>query len=66
MRRAIATKWSTRARAARPPRMRSPTCPIVLRLHPAIVIVEFGGNDGLRGLPVDQTRSNLGPGAHRA
>jgi acyl-CoA thioesterase-1 len=33
--------------------------PYVLRLHPAIVIVEFGGNDGLRGLPVDQTRANL-------
>lgn len=33
--------------------------PYVLHLHPAIVIVEFGGNDGLRGLPVDQTRSNL-------
>ena len=33
--------------------------PYVLRLHPAVVIVEFGGNDGLRGLPVDQTRSNL-------
>jgi acyl-CoA thioesterase-1 len=33
--------------------------PFVLRLHPAIVIVEFGGNDGLRGLPVDQSRSNL-------
>ncbi len=33
--------------------------PFVLRLRPAIVIVEFGGNDGLRGLPVDQTRSNL-------
>ncbi|MGO8933036.1 MAG: arylesterase [Terracidiphilus sp.] len=33
--------------------------PYVLRLRPAIVIVEFGGNDGLRGLPVDQTRSNL-------
>ena len=24
----------------------------VLRLHPAIVVVEFGGNDGLRGLPI--------------
>ncbi len=35
------------------------TLPSVLRLHPAIVIVEFGGNDGLRGLPVEQTRSNL-------
>jgi acyl-CoA thioesterase-1 len=31
----------------------------VLRQHPEIVVVEFGGNDGLRGLPVDQTRSNL-------
>ena len=25
-----------------------------------MVIVEFGGNDGLRGLPVATTRSNLG------
>lgn len=33
--------------------------PEVLRLHPAIVIVEFGGNDGLRGLPLTQTRRNL-------
>ena len=24
----------------------------MLRLHPAVVIVEFGGNDGLRGLPL--------------
>ncbi len=31
----------------------------VLGYHPAIVVVEFGGNDGLRGLPVDTTRSNL-------
>jgi acyl-CoA thioesterase-1 len=31
----------------------------ILRLHPEIVIVEFGGNDGLRGLPPDQTRRNL-------
>ncbi|HUX28807.1 MAG TPA: arylesterase [Terracidiphilus sp.] len=31
----------------------------VLRIHPAIVIVEFGGNDGLRGLPLTQTRRNL-------
>jgi acyl-CoA thioesterase-1 len=31
----------------------------VLRLHPAIVIVEFGGNDGLRGLPITDTRRNL-------
>lgn len=33
--------------------------PFVLRLDPEIVIVEFGGNDGPRGLPLDQTRSNL-------
>ncbi len=31
----------------------------VLALHPAVVIVEFGGNDGLRGLPVAETRNNL-------
>ncbi len=35
------------------------TVPSVLRLHPSVVIVEFGGNDGLRGLPLDQSRSNL-------
>jgi len=32
---------------------------VILALHPEIVIVEFGGNDGLRGLPPDQTRKNL-------
>jgi acyl-CoA thioesterase-1 len=31
----------------------------VLLLHPAVAIVEFGGNDGLRGLPPEQTRRNL-------
>jgi acyl-CoA thioesterase-1 len=31
----------------------------VLQLNPEIVIVEFGGNDGLRGLPTEQTRKNL-------
>jgi acyl-CoA thioesterase I len=31
----------------------------ILRLHPEVVIVEFGGNDGLRGLPLEQTRRNL-------
>lgn len=34
--------------------------PEVLRAHPAVVIVEFGGNDGLRGLPLSVTRANLG------
>jgi acyl-CoA thioesterase-1 len=33
--------------------------PAILALHPNVVIVEFGGNDGLRGLPMDQTRRNL-------
>jgi acyl-CoA thioesterase-1 len=31
----------------------------VLALHPQIVVVEFGGNDGLRGLPLSSTRQNL-------
>jgi acyl-CoA thioesterase-1 len=31
----------------------------VLQAHPDVVVVEFGGNDGLRGLPPDQTRHNL-------
>ncbi|MGA2633905.1 MAG: arylesterase [Terracidiphilus sp.] len=31
----------------------------ILLLRPEVVIVEFGGNDGLRGLPPDQTRRNL-------
>jgi acyl-CoA thioesterase-1 len=31
----------------------------VLLLHPEVVIVEFGGNDGLRGQPLGQTRRNL-------
>jgi acyl-CoA thioesterase-1 len=28
-------------------------------LHPAIVILELGGNDGLRGMPIASTRANL-------
>lgn len=31
----------------------------VLSLKPVVVIVAFGGNDGLRGLPIDSTRKNL-------
>jgi acyl-CoA thioesterase-1 len=31
----------------------------VLANKPRIVIVEFGGNDGLRGLPIETTRMNL-------
>ena len=30
-----------------------------LRLKPVLVIVAFGGNDGLRGLPIATTRENL-------
>lgn len=33
--------------------------PSVIALHPAIVIVEFGGNDGLRGQPVSASKNNL-------
>jgi acyl-CoA thioesterase-1 len=34
--------------------------PRVLQVHrPAIVIVELGGNDGLRGVPVPEMRANL-------
>jgi acyl-CoA thioesterase-1 len=31
----------------------------VVEQKPELVIVAFGGNDGLRGLPIDATRSNL-------
>src|SRR5271156_515264 len=31
----------------------------VLQAKPAIVILEFGGNDGLRGMPLTTTRANL-------
>ena len=31
----------------------------VLALKPAIVVLEFGGNDGLRGIPVASSRANL-------
>jgi acyl-CoA thioesterase-1 len=33
--------------------------PSILALHPDAVVVEFGGNDGLRGLPLKETRRNL-------
>lgn len=31
----------------------------VIAEHPALVILEFGGNDGLRGTPIEATRKNL-------
>jgi acyl-CoA thioesterase-1 len=33
--------------------------PEILAMHPAVVVVEFGGNDGLRGLRIEDTRANL-------
>jgi acyl-CoA thioesterase-1 len=33
--------------------------PWILNSHPYLVVLELGGNDGLRGLDLDQTRSNL-------
>ncbi len=33
--------------------------PTIIAMKPAAVIVEFGGNDGLRGLPVSELRANL-------
>lgn len=33
--------------------------PEVLQYHPSVVIVAFGGNDGLRGLPIQDTEKNL-------
>ena len=32
---------------------------LVLARHPQLAVVEFGGNDGLRGLPLEQTQANL-------
>jgi acyl-CoA thioesterase-1 len=33
--------------------------PLILAMRPAVVVVEFGGNDGLRGLPLAVTKRNL-------
>ena len=33
--------------------------PDVLAAKPSLVVLEFGGNDGLRGLPVSTTRANM-------
>ncbi len=32
----------------------------VIAQHPQVVVLEFGGNDGLRGLPLEQTKKNIG------
>lgn len=31
----------------------------IVALHPAVVIVAFGGNDGLRGIPISDSQMNL-------
>lgn len=31
----------------------------VIAVKPALVVLEFGGNDGLRGVPIEATRQNL-------
>jgi acyl-CoA thioesterase-1 len=33
--------------------------PYALSLKPAILVIELGGNDGLRGIPVPSTKANL-------
>jgi len=33
--------------------------PWILNINPGVVILELGGNDGLRGLSLDQTQDNL-------
>ena len=38
---------------------RARLAPLLAQHRPAIVVVELGGNDALRGLPVEQTRGNL-------
>jgi acyl-CoA thioesterase-1 len=38
--------------------------PGVLTAKPKIVILELGGNDGLRGLPIETTRQNLSQMIH--
>jgi len=37
----------------------------VIARHPQLVVVEFGGNDGLRGLPLEQTQANLDSIVHQ-
>ncbi|VVD65028.1 arylesterase [Pandoraea fibrosis] len=38
---------------------RARLAPLLERYHPAITILELGGNDALRGIPLDLTRQNL-------
>lgn len=38
---------------------RSRIGPLLAQHHPAVVVIELGGNDALRGLPLQMTRDNL-------
>ena len=38
---------------------RSRLAALLVRHHPAVVVLELGGNDALRGLPLDMTEQNL-------
>lgn len=39
---------------------------LLMRHRPAVVVIELGGNDALRGLPMSATRQNLGDMARAA
>lgn len=45
---------------------RARLAPLLAEHKPAVVVVELGGNDALRGLPVEQTRGNLAAMAQAA
>lgn len=45
---------------------RARLAPLLAQHKPAVVVVELGGNDALRGLPVEQTRANLAAMAQAA
>ena len=58
---------STPASAATRPSGGRVRLPALLRQHqPDLVIIELGGNDALRGLPLDETRGNLAAMAQAA
>jgi len=45
---------------------RSRLAALLTQHRPAVVVIELGGNDALRGLPMDMTRANLGAMARAA
>jgi len=45
---------------------RARLAPLLAEHKPAVVVIELGGNDALRGLPVEQTRGNLAAMAQAA